>query len=254
MPPSESEIVARLKDNVARVRERMAAAAQRVGREYAARLVAVTKYVEPDVARLLVTECGLWELAESRPQELWRKAEALVGVTVRGIAKVEAQPQLPQSTCWHLIGHLQRNKVIRTLPLVGCIQSVDSLRLMEEISREAAAQHRPADILIEVNVSGDEAKHGLQPQELEPLLDAATRLPGVYVLGLMTMASLEGGPDKARRDFAALRQLKERFPQFYAANVAITELSMGMSGDFEIAIEEGATMVRVGSALFEGLV
>jgi PLP dependent protein len=241
MPPSESAIVARLKDNVARVRERMVTAAEQVGRKEGARLIAVTKYVEPAIARHLATECGVTELAESRPQELWRKAEALSDLAGDWRAT------------WHLVGHLQRNKVKRTLSLVGCIQSVDSLRLMEEVSREAVAQELVADVLVEVNVSGDEAKHGLQPDELEPLLTGTARLPCVFVHGLMTMASLEGGLDKARRDFAALRQLKERFSPSYAPNIALNELSMGMSGDFEIAIEEGATMVRVGSALFEGL-
>ena len=107
---------------------------------------------------------------------------------------------------WHLIGPLQRNKVKRTLPLVGCIDSADSLRLLEEISRETVAQHLiVTDVLIEVNVSGDAAKHGLAPNLLEPLLEEVAKLPKVYVLGLMTMASLEGGPEKARRDFAALR-------------------------------------------------
>ncbi len=238
MPPTEKEIVARLKDNVASVRERIAAASARAGRKDPARLIAVTKYVEPEVARLLVTECGLIELAESRPQELWRKAEAL-----------EAQ-----RIAWHLIGHLQRNKVKRTLPLVACIESADSLRLLEEISREAVALQRVADVLIEVNVSGDAAKHGVLPGQVEPLLAQASQLPRLCVLGLMTMAGLEGGPDKARRDFAALRELKQRIEANCPANVAMIELSMGMSGDFEIAIEEGATMVRVGSALYEGIV
>ena len=237
MPPAQEKIAARLRDNVARVRERMAAAAARAGREHGARLVAVTKYVEPEIARLLVTECGLTELAESRPQELWRKAEAL----------------RDQRVAWRLIGHLQRNKVKRTLPLVASIDSADSLRLLQDISREAVALERTADVLIEVNVSGDAAKHGLQPEELEPLLEEVANLPRLFVLGLMTMASLEGGPEKARRDFTALRELKERFPEMYAPNIAFLELSMGMSGDFEAAIEEGATIVRVGSALFEGL-
>jgi uncharacterized pyridoxal phosphate-containing UPF0001 family protein len=196
-----------LRDNVARVRERMAAAAARAGREHGARLVAVTKYVEPDIARLLVTECGLNELAESRPQELWRKVEALSDIS--GTWHQNANVPVEQQVTWHLIGHLQRNKVKRTLPLVGCIQSVDSLRLLEEISREAVAPII-ADVLIEVNVSGDLTKHGLPPAQLESLLEQVQNFPRVYVLGLMTMASLEGGLDKARRDFAALRELKDR--------------------------------------------
>jgi pyridoxal phosphate enzyme (YggS family) len=242
MQLSQREIVARLQDNVARVRHRMAAAATRAGRNDRIRLIGVTKYVEPEVARLLATEGRLIILAESRPQELWRKAEALAG----------------EQVFWHLIGPLQRNKVKRTLPLVASIQSVDSLRLVEEINREAMLRNVSANVLIEINICGDAAKHGIRPDELQPLLDEVAVMPHVCVEGLMTMAGLEGGPDRARRDFAALRELRDRLPlqshHKYAQNITLRELSMGMSGDFEIAIEEGATMVRVGSALFEGIV
>jgi len=196
----------------------------------------VTKYVEPAVARLLV-QAGLSELGESRPQELWRKAESLGDLPVR----------------WHLIGHLQRNKVRRTLPLAHCIHSADSLRLLEEIHREAAAQDRTAKVLLEVNVSGDAAKTGLPPGEVEPLLPAIAQLPNVSVQGLMTMAALEGSPDQTRREFAALRDLRDRLAANCPPTIQLNELSMGMSGDYEIAIEEGATMVRIGSALFEGV-
>jgi pyridoxal phosphate enzyme (YggS family) len=242
MQPSNSEIVARLKDNIARVRERMAAAATRAGRSDEPQLIAVTKYVEPEVARLLVTECGVPTLAESRPQELWRKAEALSDLKDAARAK------------WHLIGHLQRNKVKPTLPFVDCIQSVDSLRLIEEIRRQAAAQDLQVDVLLEVNVSGDQSKHGLRPDEVESVLEQVQISPRVCVKGLMAMASLEGGPVTARGNFAALRELRDRLWNTCTSRVLFRHLSMGMSGDFEIAIEEGATMVRVGSALFEGLV
>jgi len=254
MSLSEREIVARLKDNVARVRERMAAAAARAGREHGARLIAVTKYVEPEIARLLVTECGVTELAESRPQELWRKAEALADISVRWPSFVYHRPPAAGTACWHLIGHLQQNKLKRTLPLISCIHSVDSLRLLGGIDCETTVRELgTCDTLIEVNVSGDETKHGIRPPELASFLEEAT-YPTTYIVGLMTMASLEGGPDQARRDFAALRNILERFPERYAPTIELTELSMGMSADYEIAIEEGATMVRVGSALFEGIV
>lgn len=240
MTLSEREIAARLRDNVARVQERMAAAAARAGRNVGSvLLVGVTKYVEPDVVRLLVEETGIAHLGESRPQDLWRKAEAL------------GDPRIS----WHLIGHLQRNKVRRTLslPSLACIHSTDSMRLLDEISREAVAVNRPADVLLEVNISGDAAKHGWRPQELEPMLPRIAALPNVSVLGLMTMASLEGGADAARRDFRALRELRDRLILNCPPRLLLHELSMGMSGDYEIAIEEGATMVRVGSALFEGI-
>jgi pyridoxal phosphate enzyme (YggS family) len=199
-------------------------------------LLGVTKYVEPDVARLVV-EAGLSDLAESRPQELWTKAEALADLPVRG----------------HLIGHLQRNKVRRTLPLVTCIQSADSPRLLQQIDAEAAAIVKSADVLLEVNMSGDAAKHGIPPAELEPLLPHIARLNRVHVHGLMTMAALEGGSDRARRDCAALRELRDSLRANCPPSILLNELSMGMSGDYEIAIEEGATIVRVGSALFAGI-
>lgn len=241
MTMSESEIAARLRDNLARVRERMDAAAARGGREHPPRLVAVTKYVDPRVARVFVESCFEEgedvELAESRPQELWRKAEALKDLKIS----------------WHLIGHLQRNKVRRTLPLVACIQSADSLPLLRALSEEAIAQQCVADVLLEVNISGDEAKHGVEPEHVESFLAAAAIVKPVRVLGLMTMAALEGGIERARRDFAALRELRDCLEKNCPRNILLNELSMGMSDDFEVAIEEGATIVRVGSALFEGI-
>lgn len=232
-----SETARRIAENLAAVRECIAAAAARSCRPASAvTLVGVTKYVDAALARLLV-EAGLKDLGESRPQELWAKAEALAGV----------QPT------WHLIGHLQRNKVKRTLPVASLIHSADSLRLLAEISREAAALKIPANVLLEVNISGDATKHGLGPNEIEPLLPQIAELSLVQVRGLMTMASREGDDARARREFAALRELRDRSAANCPPNIVLNELSMGMSGDYEIAIEEGATIVRVGSALFEGL-
>jgi uncharacterized pyridoxal phosphate-containing UPF0001 family protein len=146
MTPSDSEAARRIRDNLDLVREKIAAAAARSFRQAdQIRLVGVTKYVEPAIARLLVA-AGLTDLAESRPQELWRKAESLADLPVQ----------------WHLIGHLQRNKVKRTLPLVTCIHSADSLELLREINKQAAARNLPADVLLEVNVSLDAAKTGLK--------------------------------------------------------------------------------------------
>jgi pyridoxal phosphate enzyme (YggS family) len=175
-------------------------------------------------------------LGESRPQELWRKAAALELAAAR----------------WHLVGHLQRNKVRRTLPLVSLIHSVDSERLMAEIDREAAALGKTANVLMEVNTSGEAQKHGLAPDEVEPLLTRAAAYPHVSIHGLMTMASLEGGIDTAARNFAALRDLRNRVQSNLPGHVRLDELSMGMSGDFEAAIVAGATLIRVGSLLWEG--
>ena len=227
----------RLRANLAQVRERIAAANAKSGRPSGSvKLVGVTKYVDAALARLLL-EAGLTQLGESRPQELWSKAALLADL----------------SPTWHLIGHLQRNKVRKTVQVPAVIHSADSLRLLEEISREAASLQVAADVLLEVNISGDAAKHGFEPDEIAPLLPQIAALPSVQVLGLMTMASREGDLDRARREFAALRELRDRLQVNCPPAIALSDLSMGMSGDYEAAIEEGATIVRVGSALFEGV-
>ena len=231
------DIATRIAENVSQVRGRIADAAARSGRAANdVTLVAVTKYVSAAEVRALVA-AGCRELGESRPQQLWEKAAELADLPIQ----------------WHLIGHLQRNKVRRTLPLVAMIHSVDSPRLLAAIDAEWGGPGKFSGVLLEVNTSGETAKHGLQPGEVEPLLTELPRYRHVAVRGLMCMASLEGGPDAARRDFAALRQLRDRLRGRCPPGVALDELSMGMSGDFETAIEEGATIVRVGSALFEAV-
>ncbi|HTM55009.1 MAG TPA: YggS family pyridoxal phosphate-dependent enzyme [Pirellulales bacterium] len=232
-----NSLAARLGDNLARVRDRVARAAESSGREPASvTLVGVTKYVEAETAAALVA-CGCLDLGESRPQELWSKATELAALPVR----------------WHLIGHLQRNKIRRTLPLVELIHSVDSRRLLAALEEEASAANCTVRVLLEVNITPDMAKTGLRPKEAEGVLAWAAALKHVTIGGIMGMASLEGGTETARRDFARLRQLRDQLSACCPPNVALDELSMGMSNDFEIAIEEGSTMVRVGSALFEGI-
>jgi pyridoxal phosphate enzyme (YggS family) len=226
----------RIAENLAAIRVRIAEAATRSGRTAnAVRLVAVTKYVGPDLIRPLV-DAGCTELGESRPQALWDKAAALDDLPVH----------------WHLVGHLQRNKVRRTLPLVSLIHSIDSPRLVEAIAAEAAGLSQRVGVLLEINVSGDAAKHGAPPHLAESLLTLAAAQPHLDVLGLMTMARLEGTAARSRADFASLRQLRDQLASRSPHNVRLSELSMGMSGDYPEAIEEGATIVRIGSALFEG--
>jgi pyridoxal phosphate enzyme (YggS family) len=227
----------RIADNLAAVRQRIESAAERSGRAPGAvRLVAVTKYVDPEEAAAIF-EAGCHELGESRPQELWRKAEALSSHSIR----------------WHLIGHLQRNKIRRTLPLVSLIHSADSARLIEALDEEAGLQTLRIPVLLEINVSGDPAKHGFEPTAIEPLLGELAQRRHVEVRGLMAMAGLDSDEDAARREFSLLRELRDRLRPNCPSGVSLDELSMGMSGDFEAAIAEGATIVRVGSALFEGL-
>lgn len=231
------DLLDRLSLNLSQVRAQIAEAAVRSGRRPEdVRLVGATKYVDLETTRALF-HAGLHDLAESRPQELWKKAEALQDLPIR----------------WHLIGNLQRNKVERTLPLVSLFHSGDSMRLLTAVSTAAAKQGRVVETLLEVNISGDETKHGFRPDELRSVVESSSDLTGLKVRGLMTMAALEGGSARARQDFAALRELRDTLAPSCPPQVELTELSMGMSGDFVEAIEEGATIVRVGSALFEGL-
>ena len=244
-------------DNLRRVRERIARAAESVGRSAdEIKLVGVTKYVDATQAAELAA-AGCSDLGESRPQELWKKADALASQRAAGFT-----PAVPVR--WHLIGHLQRNKVARTLPLVSLIHSVDSERLLAAIDgahREGQAPAEPTDaarqeprppvrILLEVNTTGESAKHGLKLNEVEPLLAAAPNFPHIAIRGLMTMAALEGGLDVAARNFATLRELRDRLKRNAPTSVSLDELSMGMSADFEVAIKDGATIVRIGSLLW----
>jgi pyridoxal phosphate enzyme (YggS family) len=232
-----ADLADRVAENLARIREQIADAAQRSGRAAnEVRLVGVTKYVGIEASRALIA-AGLRDLGESRPQELWKKADAIQDQNVR----------------WHLVGHLQRNKVRHTLPCAWMVHSSDSLRLLATVDQEAGQLGLVPRVLIEVNVSGETAKHGLQPDEVESLLPAVAAMRNLRVLGLMTMASLQGGRQQARRDFARLRELRDRLAALCPSEISLHELSMGMSEDFDIAIEEGATIVRVGSALFEGV-
>jgi pyridoxal phosphate enzyme (YggS family) len=229
-------------ENLHRVRERIARAAESAGRNAdEITLVGVTKYVGAQQAAELAA-AGCVHLGESRPQELWKKHAELE----RGAARPT------HAIHWHLVGHLQRNKVARTLPLVALIHSVDSERLLSAINDAVNADNpQPVDVLLEVNTSGESAKHGLAPNEVERVLEATPKYPHVFVLGLMTMASLEGGSPVAARNFATLREIRDKLKPNTQTNVVLNELSMGMSGDFEMAIREGATIVRIGSLLWE---
>jgi hypothetical protein len=199
------------------------------------RLVAVTKQVDVATARELPA-LGVTELGESRPQELWHKHDE-----IRSAAR------------WHLIGPLQRNKARRTLPIVELIHSVDSVRLLEWLDALAGELTLEPRVLLEVNVSGEAAKHGFGAGDLPAALDAAARLNRIRVSGLMTMAPYDEDPERARPVFAALRELRDRLLPSTPPNCRLDELSMGMSGDFEPAVAEGATIVRIGSALFRGI-
>jgi len=214
-----------IRANLERVRERVARAAERAGRRAEdVLLVGVSKTV--DVARVRAAIAGgLEALGENRVQEARDKITE-VGRGVR----------------WHLIGHLQTNKVRDALELFDVIHSVDRIDLARELDRRARAKGRTIDTFVQVNVGGELSKGGWPPEAVETAVDALSALAGLKVRGLMTIPPAVERPEDARGWFRALRKLAERH--------GLAELSMGMSGDFEVAVEEGATMVRVGTAIF----
>jgi pyridoxal phosphate enzyme (YggS family) len=225
-----------LTERLSLVEDRIRAACGRAGRaRNEVTLVAVTKTVTAEIAALLL-ELGVIHLGENRPQELWRKAALL-----------------PSTIHWHLIGHLQRNKIERTLPLVHLLHSVDSLRLLDALEQEAAKRRDPLDVLLEINASGEVSKHGFSPEDVPALAGRLPQLKFVHIRGLMTMAAYAEDPEPTRPTFATLRALRDRLQAELGTAHRLQHLSMGMTNDFEVGIEEGATLVRVGTALFEGL-
>lgn len=225
-----------LTENLHRIRERIEAACHRSGRSASdITLVAVSKYATLDWVRALV-DLGITDLGESRPQQL--------------AARVA---ELPTSIRWHLIGHLQRNKVELILPVVTRIHSVDSVRLLEAINKESQRLGSRARLLLEVNVAGEQSKDGFGPESLLEAWTTICQQNAVHIDGLMTMAPLTKTVEEARPVFRALRELRDRLAAMSNGRWTLPDLSMGMSGDFEIAIEEGATLIRVGSGLFDGL-
>jgi len=225
----------RLAANLDIVRQRIAAACGRCGRSADdVTLVAVTKYAELDWVRGLY-DLGLRDFGESRPQQL-----------------VERAGEFPADVQWHLIGHLQRNKAALVLQQVAWIHSVDSLRLVQQLSLEGQRQDFASQILLEINTSGEDSKDGFSITAIEGAWMEIVGTPCLDVGGLMTMAPQSVDPESSRPFFRRLREIRDQFRS--ASNgLPLPDLSMGMSGDFEIGIEEGATMIRVGSALFEGV-
>jgi len=241
----------RLRENLLAVRERIAEAARRAGRNPDdIRLVAVTKYVGPDVIRDLL-RAGVQDLGESRAQQLARRLVELGSADV-GLDTDDAT--LPADVPrWHMVGHLQRNKVRLLLPRARIVHSLDSQRLADELERRAAGHDCRVDVFIEVNVAGEASKYGVSPNDLPALAEYVTRCPHLNLRGLMTMAPYETDPERTRPHFARLRNLLDGLRASSALGPEVRDLSMGMSNDYSVAVEEGATIVRIGSALYEGL-
>lgn len=222
-----------LAERIERVRRRIAKALHRAGREGEhVRLIAVTKTVPVERIRQAI-ECGLREFGENRVQEAEKKI-----------------PYLPQEICWHFVGHLQSNKVRKAVPLFDWIQSVDSLHLAERLNRTAAEAGRTIPVLIQVALGGEPTKHGVAPESLVELAGGLASLPHLDVRGLMVIPPFSEDPQRVRPYFRRLAELLRELNERAIFSRPLTELSMGMSHDFEIAIEEGATMVRIGTAIF----
>ena len=224
-------------ENIAKVRERMNAAARRAGRDPGAiTLMAVTKTVPAELVREAYG-AGIRVFGENRVQEFAEKHEALQDLA---------------DTAWHMIGHLQTNKASRAVTLFSAVDSVDSVKLADKLNAVASASCKKIQVLIEVNIAGETAKSGVAPQsgELERLLQSAPLWPNLTFSGLMAVPPLSANPEAARPYFRSLRALQEQIAGRRFPSIQMNVLSMGMSHDFEIAIEEGSNCVRVGTAIF----
>lgn len=221
-----------LQERIADVHQRITAACRRVGRDPSeVKVVAVTKMVAAEHLTEALN-CGLTVFGENRVQEFLKKYEAI-----------------GKAAEWHLIGHLQSNKAKYLVGKVALIHSLDNLKLAKLLDKLSVAQGSPWRVLVQVNVSGEETKFGLSPEEVPGFLDAVQELRGIEVCGLMTMAPYEEDPERTRPIFRSLRRLRDEMARS-RPYLNLKHLSMGMTNDFEVAVEEGATMVRIGSALF----
>lgn len=221
-----------LTENITFVKDKIEAAARRSGRKVEdITLVAVTKTVPVERIKEAV-DLGIRDLGENRVQELLSKQPAIENVN------------------WHLIGHLQRNKVKKIWDSVSLIHSVDSIELAKELNKRAMSAESKVNILLEVNVAGEESKYGISPEEVVPMARELSGWTGLTVCGLMTVAPYVTDPEEVRPVFRKMASLKREVESLNLPNVQMKYLSMGMSNDFEIAIEEGSNLVRIGSAIF----
>jgi pyridoxal phosphate enzyme (YggS family) len=239
-----SNVESRVAENLAQIRGGIEAACRRAGRSTSdVLLVGVTKSAQLDWIAALVG-LGVFDLGESRPQQLLERVEQLQKLCPSGPASLPIR--------WHLIGHLQRNKVRKVLPIAACLHSIDSLALAARIDSLSAELGLRPRLLLEVNVAGEASKDGFSPDQLRADWPKLSALRHVELAGLMTMAPFSDDPEAARPTFQSLRRLRDELAA-QPRSPRLAELSMGMSGDFEPAIEEGATIIRVGTSLFEGL-
>jgi len=221
-------------DRLATIRARIAAAARSAGRDPSSiRLVAVSKTFSIEAVREAYA-AGQREFGENRVQE--------------ALQKIASSADLGIS--WHLLGHLQTNKVKKAAPAFSTIHSVDSVELLQKIDAAAADEGRTPELLIQVDLAGEATKFGVPPSDVPQLFDAAARCRAARVTGLMTLPPVPESPEDARPWFRRLRELRDEWRAAGVAPSMLAELSIGMSGDFEVGIEEGSTMVRIGTAIF----
>jgi pyridoxal phosphate enzyme (YggS family) len=239
-----------LAERLDEVNERIAAACARAKRDRGeVTLIAVTKTASPEQVREIV-QLGVGDLGESRVQVLTQRAAQINEFYQRRVAHGESG--LPSRLRWHMIGHLQRNKVKPILPLVSCIHSVDSLRLAEEIDTHAARIERRIPVMLEVNAGDESGKFGVAVGAAVHLAEQIDSMSHLQLVGLMSMAPQVEDPETVRPVFARAREVFEEMKWHKIGGTSLRHLSMGMSNDFEVAIAEGATMVRIGSLLFGG--
>ncbi len=244
-------VAAVLRERLERVRDRLARACQRAGRVPSeVTLVGVTKGVPAESLREAIA-LGLRDLGENRVQEARAKQRVLgwgLGVQGKGPEPRTLNPERPVR--WHMIGHLQRNKAKLAVGLFEVVHSVDSLALAKELGGWTQRAGRTLDLFIQVNVSGEATKFGCRPEDACGIAQAIRGMPALRWNGLMTIAPFDDDPNRARPHFAALRTLRDRLATACSLQPRALSLSMGMSHDFEVAVEEGATMVRIGTAIF----
>ncbi|NBB94610.1 MAG: YggS family pyridoxal phosphate-dependent enzyme [Planctomycetes bacterium] len=235
----------RIEKNVQRIREEIGEACQRARRHPdEVGIIAVTKSADIDTIKNLL-DAGLTELGESRGQSLASRAEEIHAYLQR------RRTPLPAPVRWHMVGHLQRNKVKSVLPVVTAIHSVDSLRLAEELQDRAGRMDRRVDVFLQVNCSNEEQKYGCAVGAVFHLGEMIASLENIRLVGLMTMGPLTDDPNESRMAFARCRELFEEMRGERVGDDHFRHLSMGMSSDYVPAVEEGATLLRIGTALFE---
>ncbi len=220
-------------ENLNEVQNRMNSAAERAGRNPEDVLLIAVSKTKPVELMMEAYNAGIRDFGENKVQEILRKA-----------------PEMPEDVRWHMIGHLQKNKVRQVIGKAVMIHSVDSVELAEKIEKEAEKQDLQVDILLEVNVAGEETKFGFAPEEVEDAARAISAFPRVHIRGLMTSAPDTERPEDNRKFFRKLSDLSVDMKSKNFDNIYMSALSMGMTNDFEVAVEEGATMIRVGTAVF----